>query len=284
MKRASGGKSATLSSKALAVTPFDFQRTHAHAIAVRLAAIQLKPRTLRLQHRLYVGAMGGVGGGEGVAGTAIGGSSSSATAAAASAAAAAAAEGGVREASPEILYATRTTPSYEDCAMAAVPYELEAVRLPPITSMDAIASASITPTAYLSLVASLRGAIGCTSSTSVLDLDTPWDASGGGDGGEEEEEEEEGGGPSSDAVLYEGAGMLIARGGFHLPSPSATPSTAPRAMPYTSAAVHTEYSAHSELVLSPYFADPCGIVEGSEEDSGAGVAAVMGLPSIFLYE
>jgi len=238
------------------VSPFEFQRAHAHAIAVRLAGVQLKPHSLRLQHRLYVPASGmGDGGGE-ILG-----------------------EASVREASPEVLYATRAGTSYEECAQSAVPYELEAIRIPPLTCMNPIAAGSITNTAHSSLLSSLRCIWGVRGED--FEGNAPWDSPL--EGVEDISGEISGSaGAGGESLLT--ALTTMASGGFHLPSPSPTPNTAPRSTPATAASVHADYSAHSELTLSPYFADPCGIVEGTEEESGSGVSAVLGLPSIFVYE
>ena len=46
----------------------------------------------------------------------------------------------------------------------------------------------------------------------------------------------------------------------------------------------TDYAAHSELVLSPYFADPCGLQEGDDAEGGVGSSAVLGHATVFCYE
>ena len=220
---------------------------------MRLAACAVKAHALRLQQRLYSPP------------PAPGPSSPS-----------------LGEASIAVLYALRGAgATFEDCAQAAIPYELEVLKLPMLPSLDAIASASISLTAYAGLCAAVR-------------------ALGGAEGaaGEEEEETEEGengGGSSSGSSSGSGSGSgttsgfdaaaaALTSGALTAPAPSINAALLPRAALTSPAALHTEYVALSELILSPYFPDPCGILEGSEEDSGKDCAAVLGLPTLFVYE
>lgn len=246
--RGAAGRGAHLASPSLAPAPYDFQRAHAHAAAVRLAACAVKSNALHLQQRLY------------------------APAATLGAPSGAPPPPALAQAAPAVLYATRAGTSYEECAGAAVPYELEVVRLPLLPSLDAIASSSISGAAFGALCAAVRGL--------------------GGDGGEEEEGgagsgegDSEGAGESAAASLgFHAAATALASGALTLPAPSANAALLPRATLTSAGRLHAEYIAASELVLSPYFADPCGILEGSEEDSGADCASVLGLPTLFCYE
>lgn len=72
-------------------------------------------------------------------------------------------------------------------------------------------------------------------------------------------------------------------GGAPVPAPSALPGV-PRAIMQSVERVFNDYAAHSDLILSPYFADACGLHEGPEDVSGTGAAHVIGLPTLFCYE
>jgi hypothetical protein len=216
-----------LASPALAPSPFDFQRVHARAIAVRLASTHVVAHALRLAQRLYhkPGAEGG----------AKGGSVDAAR---------------LRAAAVEVLYATRGGVTFEAAAAAGVPFEMEVVRVPPLCAQDAIAAASLSLAAHEAL-------------GGVLEGDGDGDAGGGGGGA---------------------AAEALAAGGVTVPSPSALHS-APQARLSSLRALYADYTAAGELILSPYFADPCGVHE-AEAESGAAAAsaAILGAPTLFCYE
>ena len=243
--RGAAGRGASLSSPSLAPNPYDFQRAHAHPAAVRLAACAVKSQALRLQQRLYAPPQ------------ALGGDARAPPPPAS-----------LAEAAPAVLYATRSGTSYEDCAQAAVPFELEVVRLPLLPSLDAIASSSISSAAYSALCAAVRGLAG----------DGAGEGEGEGEGGAGEGEGEAGG------LGFQCAAAALTSGALTLPAPSVNAALLPRATLVSAGRLHADYIAARELVLSPYFADPCGILEGSAEDSGRDCASVLGLPTLFCYE
>lgn len=227
--------------------PFDFQRQHCHSLNVRLAAVHARSKSLRRQHRLYripqpsaVQTPSSTGGGG--------------------------APEEARLASVEVFYATRNDVPAEDCATAAIPYELEMVRMLPFGVLDGVAAASATLGAYnaaAALVPSLfqpvaEGAGGGFSLAATTSSS------------------------SSAASFAMDEGVFpshMAAGGAHVPAPSALPRTY-RAHAASMLQLFSDYTAHTELILSPYFADACGLHES--EDGVA--AAVLGPASLFCFE
>jgi len=214
--RAEAGPAAGLAARALEPSPHDFQRVHARALAVRLAAVHVRARALARRARLYR------------TDRALG----EAPLAPAPA---------LRAAAVDVFLAARAGADADACAAAGVPFELEVVSLPPLAAVDVAAPSPLTLHAWGALGAAARG------------------------------------GAARDAAAAAAAGAAP------VPAPSALPG-APRATLATTEGLFADYAAHSELALSPYFADACGLHEGAEEDAGSGAADVIGLPTLFCYE
>jgi hypothetical protein len=211
------GPEAGLTRATLVPSPFDFQRVHARAIAVRLAATHVRARALARRNRLYRLDRPSEPG----AARALGSSPA------------------VRAANVDVYLATRVGASAEECAAAARPWEVEVLSLPPLAAIDPLGAAPLSLHAWYATMATALGDISIGDATNA--------------------------------------------GGSPVPAPSAVPGEL-RAIIATPEAVYNDYAAHSELILSSYFSDACGMHEGSAADAGPGGAAVIGLPTLFCYE
>lgn len=209
------GAQARLSTISLVPSPFDFQRVHARAIAVRLSAVHVRARALIKRNPLYRLDR-----------------AHCATRTLLPSAA-------LRVASVDVFVADRANISDAQVAVS-VPQEIEVVSLPPLAAVDALGTSPLTLHSWFAVAAAAEG------------------------------------------VTHDAA-TAAAAGGTPVPAPSALPGI-PRAVVQSVGRIYNDYAAHSELILSPYFADACGLHEGSEEDLGPGAAFVIGLPTLFCYE
>jgi hypothetical protein len=307
------GPFASLDSPSLAPSPFDFQRVHCHAINVRLAHVYVRSKALQRHHRLYrVDKPGAVAAAvaaqhsmTATVGTADVGGRGHAVgpdtlrlgmpkegSAAAAAAAAHADASGARLGQVEVFFGTRAGVAPEECAALAVPFELELVRAPPLGSLDAVAASSVTLGAFQAAAAitpslyqpeedpfaHLRSGAPVGSTLGNGDGDDDDD----GDGGAAHGGAHQAAASSAGQYFAMEEGEFpshMAAGGAPIPAPSAIPTVA-RAHPASAMQLFSDYTAHTELILSPYFADTCGLHEG---DDGM-VAAVLGSASLFCYE
>jgi hypothetical protein len=214
--QAEAGAEARLSTLSLIPSPFDFQRVHARAIAVRLSAVHVRARALARRARLY--RLDRAHGTSRILHTTP----------------------ALRAASIDIFVADRAGVDNDAGVSVTVPNEIEVISLPPLAAVDAIGTSPLTLHSWYAVAAAAEG------------------------------------------VTHDAA-TAAAAGGLPVPAPSALPGI-PRAVIQSVQGIYNDYGAHSELILSPYFADACGLHEGSEEDSGPGAVHVIGLPTLFCYE
>lgn len=183
-------------------SPFAFQRTKAHALAVRAATVHVRARNIVRRHRLYSPAPR--------SGDAV---------------------PPPRLTSIASYYATRSDTAAEDAANAAVPFELEVVRLPVCAALDVVAAASASHAAYDAGAAALLPGLTGGSSES-------------------------------------GTAPGLVSGGIAVPAPSLS-AAQPRLHATTIRGMYSEYAALNELLLSPYFPDVCGVHEADDGAAAA---------------
>lgn len=285
----------------LAPSPFDFQRIHCHAINVRLATVYVRSKILQRHYRLYhqdkpsvvhaanlatehmhtlmMQQDGGSGGGNNTTLSLLPSShnNTSTTATPDN-------NTNARVGLVDVFFGSRQGTNPEDCSASAIPFELEVVRAPPLGMLDNVAAASVTLGSFYSAAAitpSLYQSIengqqylypsSALSANNNNDIDNSSSASAI---------------PSSSTAVQHIFAMEegefashMSSGGAPVPAPSALP-TISRAHPASANQIYADYTAHTELILSPYFADTCGL---HEADDG-GITSVLGAASLFCYE
>lgn len=271
--RSEAGEFASLDAKSLMPDPFDFQRVHCRSINVRLASVYVRSKQVAKHQRLYrLDRPGAVTASDKT--TREPGEESTATDKQTTAALKLEKAGGGQ--TVEVFLGTRLGQNAELCASSAIPFELELIRAPALGVLDNVATASttlgsfqaaaaITPSLYQPLddpLAWLRAPSARPLSALVNQARATTSAH------------------FSDFSMEEGEfASHMASGGCPVPAPSSIPSVA-RSHAGSAMNLYSDYTAHTELILSPYFADTCGL---HEAEDGA-LNLVCGPASLFCYE
>lgn len=271
--RNEAGEFASLDAKSLMPDPFDFQRVHCRSINVRLASVYVRSKQVAKHQRLYrLDRPGAVTASDKA--TREPGEESTATEKQTLAALKLEKTGGGQ--TVEVFLGTRLGQNAEICASSAIPFELELIRAPALGVLDNVATASttlgsfqaaaaITPSLYQPLddpLAWLRAPSARPLSALVANARATTSAH------------------FSDFSMEEGEfASHMASGGCPVPAPSSIPSVA-RSHAGSAMNLYSDYTAHTELILSPYFADTCGL---HEAEDGA-LNLVCGPASLFCYE
>jgi hypothetical protein len=271
--RNEAGEFASLDAKSLMPDPFDFQRVHCRSINIRLASVYVRSKQVAKHQRLYrLDRPGAVIASDKT--TRDPDEESLATEKQITNALKLEKTGGGQ--TVEVFLGTRVGQNAEICASSAIPFELELIRAPALGVLDIVATASttlgsfqaaaaITPSLYQPLddpLSWLRKPSAKPLSAMVLQARATTAAH------------------FSDFSMEEGEfASHMSSGGCPVPAPSSIPSVA-RAHPGSAMNLYSDYTAHTELILSPYFADTCGL---HEAEDGA-LNLVCGPASLFCYE
>jgi hypothetical protein len=278
--------------------PHEFQRAHAGAIGGRLSAVHSRARMVSRSHRVFPRApqrsvvtdtrvqL--------VAGTVARSASVHADPEA----------DPFRGSGVEVFAGSRMDVSERECAAAGVSWALEVVRVPLFAALDAPAAAGHTLNAADAAAAALRvraqdrrlpeqtegaGEDGAVSGGATVVGDVRSGAEAGAGDASVGDLDVTGAVRPSRGATARGAVQLrgpVAVGdgivdGVAVPAPSGAPSQ-PRAHASSLRRLHCEYGALSELILSPFFPDACGLHEAM--DAPPAVTSIAGPATVFLYE